>query len=74
VPPKISDWGHPLTYSSDITEAVKPWVAARSRGQPWQMQFSFAPRISIVCLSSPKVLNAKLRVPSEIGSRIFHNQ
>lgn len=74
VPPKISSWGYPLTYNSeDITKSVKPWVAARSQGQPWQMQFSTAPCISIVCLSNPKGLSAELRTPSEIGSDLFHS-
>lgn len=38
VSPKISNWGHPLTFiSEDITEAMKPWLAAHSQGQPWKM-------------------------------------
>lgn len=75
VPPKISSWGYLLTYSSeDITEVVKPWVAARSQGQPWQMQFLSAPCAHIVCLSRPKGLNAELCTPSEVGSGILHHQ
>lgn len=75
VPPKISGRGYPLTYSSeDITEAVRPWVVARFQGQPWQMPFSSAPRVSIVCLSSPKGLNAKLHTTSETDSGFLHNR